>query len=339
MFDNPIYNYPIDLLLEHLGCKEEGKGMYYSPLRNETTPSLHVNKRDNVWYDHGAGIGGTNVQLIMAVKKCSKEEAESYIKTLDPAAASRTESISKPESAPTTEIIKVKPICSYYLKKYLEERKIPISIADKYCKEVILRNHVKGKDYTTLGFENNAGGYNLSAPYGFKSCSKGGITTIDTEGKRTVMPSTRGVAIFEGSFDFLSWQVLQNSKTPTTDILVLNSVNNLDKATGYLNLHESFICFLDNDFAGRKCLEDIHFFVVDGEHSRTSYFAQDGNLVVGHTNRYNGAFLEVGTQLLADEIFGFALGESADLQAAQHREVDGTLVAHQVLLKGGLSVQ
>lgn len=58
--------------------------MYYSPLRNETTPSLHVNKRDNVWYDHGAGIGGTNVQLIMAVKKCSKEEAESYIKTLDP---------------------------------------------------------------------------------------------------------------------------------------------------------------------------------------------------------------------------------------------------------------
>ena len=44
MFDNPIYNYPIDLLLEHLGCKEEGKGMYYSPLRNETTPSLHVNK-------------------------------------------------------------------------------------------------------------------------------------------------------------------------------------------------------------------------------------------------------------------------------------------------------
>ena len=85
MFDNPIYNYPLDLLLEHLGCKEEGKGMYYSPLRNETTPSLHVNKRDNVWYDHGAGIGGTNVQLIMAVKKCSKEEAESYIKTLDPA--------------------------------------------------------------------------------------------------------------------------------------------------------------------------------------------------------------------------------------------------------------
>ena len=222
MFDNPIYNYPIDLLLEHLGCKEEGKGMYYSPLRNETTPSLHVNKRDNVWYDHGAGIGGTNVQLIMGVKKCSKEEAESYIKTLDPVGASRTESISKPESTPTTEIIKVKPICSYYLKKYLEERKIPISIADKYCKEVILRNHVKGKDYTTLGFENNAGGYNLSAPYGFKSCSKGGITTIDTEGKRTVMPSTRGVAIFEGSFDFLSWQVLQNSKTPTTDILVLN---------------------------------------------------------------------------------------------------------------------
>ena len=75
----------------------------------------------------------------------------------------------------------------------------------------------------------------------------GNSPLINTEGKRTVMPSTRAVSIFEGSFDFLSWQVLQNSKTPTTDILVLNSVNNLDKATGYLNLHENFICFLDND--------------------------------------------------------------------------------------------
>ena len=85
----------------------------------------------------------------------------------------------------------------------------------------------------------------------------GNSPLINTEGKRTVMPSTRAVSIFEGSFDFLSWQVLQNAKTPTTDILVLNSVNNLDNATGYLNLHESFICFLDNDLAGRKCLEDI----------------------------------------------------------------------------------
>ena len=70
------------------------------------------------------------------------------------------------------------------------------------------------------------------------------------------MPSTRAVSIFEGSFDFLSWQVLQNAKTPTTDVLVLNSVNNLDKATGYLRLHDSYICFLD-DQAGHKCLEEI----------------------------------------------------------------------------------
>lgn len=256
MFGNPIYNYPIEAILEDWGCKEEGKGMYFSPLRDEASPSLHVNKRDNVWYDHGAGIGGTNVQLIMAVKGCSTEEAEEYIRSLDPSLANKRETPGHKSKA-TTEIIKVKPIWSYYLKRYLEERKIPIKIAEKYCKEVIIRNHVKGKDYTTLGFENNSGGYNLSAPYGFKSCSKGGITTIDTEGKRTVVPSTQAVSIFEGSFDFLSWQVLQNSKTPTTDTLVLNSVNNLDKATGYLRLHDSFICFLDNDQAGRKCLEDI----------------------------------------------------------------------------------
>jgi hypothetical protein len=279
MFDNPIYNYSIEAILAYFGCREDGKGMFFSPLREETTPSLHVNKRDNVWYDHGAGIGGTNVQLVMSVKKCSKEEAEKFIKTLDPLLASIPQNVSKSANPPTTEIIKVRPICSYYLKKYLEERKIPISIADKYCKEIIIRNHVKGKDYTTLGFENNSGGYNLSAPYGFKSCSKGGITTIDTEGNRTVMPSTRAVSIFEGSFDFLSWQVLQNAKTPTTDILVLNSVNNLDKATGYLRLHDSYICFLDNDQAGRKCLEEIRKTFSDKEvKDMSSLYAQHKDL-------------------------------------------------------------
>ena len=175
MFDNPIYNYPIEALLSHFGSREESKGMFYSPLREETSASLHVNRKDNVWFDHGAGIGGTNVQLVMAVRKCSTEEAEQFIKSLDPALAAKTEAITKARSLPTTEIIKVKPIWSYYLKRYLEERKIPINIADRYCKEVIIRNHVKGKDYTTLGFENNSGGYNLSAPYGFKSCSKGAL--------------------------------------------------------------------------------------------------------------------------------------------------------------------
>ena len=74
MFDNPIYNYPIEAILAHFGCREDGKGMFFSPLREETTPSLHVNKRDNVWYDHGAGIGGTNVQLVMSVKNTAIEK-------------------------------------------------------------------------------------------------------------------------------------------------------------------------------------------------------------------------------------------------------------------------
>ena len=71
------------------------------------------------------------------------------------------------------------------------------------------------------------------------------------------MPSTPSVLVFEGFFDFLSWQVLQSSKTPSCDVVVLNSVNNLGRATDYLKLHDKIICFLDNDIAGQKAFASI----------------------------------------------------------------------------------
>lgn len=61
--------------------------------------------------------------------------------------------------------------------------------------------------------------------------------------------------MFEGFFDFLSWMVMQNTKTPTCDIVVLNSVTNLDRALDYLKAHKSVIAFTDRDDAGRLCME------------------------------------------------------------------------------------
>ena len=65
------------------------------------------------------------------------------------------------------------------------------------------------------------------------------------------------MAIFEGFFDFLSWQVMQSSKTPSCDVVVLNSVNNLGKALAYIDAHDKVQCFLDNDPAGKRCLQEV----------------------------------------------------------------------------------
>ena len=154
---------------------------------------------------------------------------------------------------PKSEIKAVSEIRSDYLINYLQKRKIPLELARQYCKEVIVRNPQKGMNFTLLGFPNNMGGYALNAPTGFKSTTKAAVTTINTEGKMSVTPSSKSVAVFEGFFDFLSWQMMQGSKTPSCDIVVLNSVNNLQKATAFIGAHEKITGFLDNDEAGQKC--------------------------------------------------------------------------------------
>lgn len=249
MFDKELYNYPIEKVLEALGARKgPGKDMWFSPFREETRASLHIDKEKNLWNDFGLGQGGSIVQLVMLARRCNCRDAEAFIASLSPCI------YEKPEpSAPKSEIKAVSEIRSDYLINYLQKRKIPLELARQYCKEVIVRNPQKGMNFTLLGFPNNMGGYALNAPTGFKSTTKAAVTTINTEGKMSVTPSSKSVAVFEGFFDFLSWQMMQGSKTPSCDIVVLNSVNNLQKATAFIGAHEKITGFLDNDEAGQKC--------------------------------------------------------------------------------------
>ncbi len=241
MFDKELYNYPIEKVLEALGARKgPGKDMWFSPFREETRASLHIDKEKNLWNDFGLGQGGSIVQLVMLARRCNCRDAEAFIASLSPCM------YEKPEpSAPKSEIKAVSEIRSDYLINYLQKRKIPLELARQYCKEVIVRNPQKGMNFTLLGFPNNMGGYALNAPTGFKSTTKAAVTTINTEGKMSVTPSYKSVA--------LSWQMMQGSKTPSCDIVVLNSVNNLQKATAFIGAHEKITGFLDNDEAGQKC--------------------------------------------------------------------------------------
>ena len=249
MFDKELYNYPIEKVLEALGARKgPGKDMWFSPFRDETRASLHINKEKNLWNDFGLGQGGSIVQLVMLTKRCSCREAEAFITALAPCKYERPE-----PAAPKSEIKTVRDIRSDYLVNYLQKRKIPLELARQYLKEVIVRNPQKGMNFTLLGFPNNMGGYALNAPSGFKSTTKAAVTTINTEGKMSVTPSAKSVAVFEGFFDFLSWQVMQSNKTPSCDVVVLNSVNNLQKATAFIGAHDKIMGFLDNDEAGQKC--------------------------------------------------------------------------------------
>lgn len=257
MFTQVELNIPIEKVAEALSLRAgRAKDMFFSPMREENQASLHIDRAKNVWYDHGSGIGGTVAQLVMLARHCDKHSAYEFLRSLDPSIVQAAQQIPVAQKAPN-EIKSVRDISCYYLKKYLGERKIPLDLARQYCKEVTIHSPEKGMNYTLVGFPNNSGAWALSSPSGFKSTTKADITTINMEGKVDAKPSSGTVAVFEGFFDFLSWQVLQSSKLPFCDIVVLNSVNNIEKARDYIAAHNKANCFLDNDAAGEKCYQRV----------------------------------------------------------------------------------
>jgi hypothetical protein len=149
---------------------------------------------------------------------------------------------------PSIRIQNIIPITNPKLIAWVKERKIDLNLANLYCREIHYQTN--GKNYFSIGFRNEKGGYELSSPPDFKGCiSPKDITTI-RNGSNTCL-------VFEGFWDFLSYLTLQKIEKSKHDIAVLNSVANVQKAMDFLKLHQEIYTYLDNDEAGRKATELI----------------------------------------------------------------------------------
>ena len=72
--------------------------------------------------------------------------------------------------------IKVQSLTNPYLLRYIAERGIPLSIANRFCSEIRYNN--TNRTYYAIGFANDAGGWEIRSPY-FKGCiAPKAITTI-----------------------------------------------------------------------------------------------------------------------------------------------------------------
>ena len=127
--------------------------------------------------------------------------------------------------------------------RYLKERRIPLDIADTFCKEV--RYNLNQKEYYGIGFRNDGGGYEIRNPYFKTSSSPKGITTIQNNAQQVI--------VFEGFFDFLSFMSLYKNQDPTDrDFVILNSVSFFEKARPFMEKHLSIKLYLDRDETGNK---------------------------------------------------------------------------------------
>lgn len=218
-------------------------GFYLSPLRSEHTPSFKVDYAQNLWYDHGTGEGGSIIDLIMRLERCSFAKA---VQSLGSDERIPIATIA-PASVPALRILSDMPLQHPALLGYLKERGIDLAIAAEHCREV--RYAVGDKIYFAIGFRNDAGGWELRSERFKGSSTPKNITTIDN-GSGTIM-------VFEGFMDFLSYLTLKENAHPTCDVVVLNSVVNLPKALPFLQRHAVIHTFLDNDAVGRKATAAI----------------------------------------------------------------------------------
>lgn len=249
-----IKNISIRVFLAEQGIlpkhERAGYGMYLSPLRNESTPSFKVDYNQNLWYDFGTGEGGSIIDLVAKMERCSVAEAirrleNDTISGATPLYVEREHCVIPNKSQ--IEVISVGELNHTALVGYLRDRNIELATARKYCNEV--RYKIGSNEYFAIGFKNDAGGWELRNEYFKGSSTPKNITTISNDSD-TVM-------VFEGFIDFLSYLSLKGNPSPTIDTTVLNSVANLQKAIPFLQSHRTVHAFLDNDDAGRKSLVNL----------------------------------------------------------------------------------
>ena len=241
--------------------------MYYSPFREERTPSFHISTEQNVWYDFGTSEGGGVLDLVRRLRRCSWEEAYDFLATIDrtivPDDGVTVRKERKDKGGAVT-IMSTSRSFRPSLLSYAEGRGIPGEILRRYCHEVTYSiEGMPGRTFYAIGFRNSAGGYALRNSR-YKMCSSSAATYLSPTGGQTAEPQSQNVMVFEGFFDFLSYMVLSGRQEPGYDICVLNSVANLEKTLGWLYAHRSVVTFLDNDDAGRRATILISDNIPDG---------------------------------------------------------------------------
>lgn len=138
-----------------------------SPFRqHEKTPSFHISKnyKYDIWFDHGNGLGGKIVDFYLhylqtdlrGVLKFFNENSFSFRQL------NHLNSL-KQYYRPEYEIVELKDIVSFPLIQYLEGRNLPLTVVNRYCREI--HYILNQKKYYAIAFPNMENGFELRNKY------------------------------------------------------------------------------------------------------------------------------------------------------------------------------
>lgn len=225
--------------------KRRGKCLFYRAFwRGGDNPeNVKVETEKNVWYDYGAGEGGSIIDLVARVENISTTEA---IRKLNGGIQDFKKYVCPLATMKDTEtgivVIEIKDLFYYPIKAYAKERGISEGVASKYCKEIHYKYGKDGKECFGLAFPTISGGY-IIRNRAVKNCTAQDISIISVPGSSSYM-------VFEGFFDFLSYVEMYGK--PKVNAIVLNSVVNIKKCYPYFDKADKVYLLLDNDNKGEE---------------------------------------------------------------------------------------
>lgn len=222
--------------------------VFYSPFREERTPSFSVDTKQNLWSDLGQAEkykkGDSSVGFIMLYQQLTFPAAVEWLLTFK-GEVNVNHYLKAPEKQKQLELLSVKSITDLQLVHYAESRGITMHVLHQYCHEIIYRHIKSDMIYKAIGFQNDSQGYELryrgkEDSNGFKGCLGKKDITFFNHGKTDIL-------VFEGFFNFLSFVEL-NIKAFEANFLILNSLSLLNRFD--FSPYKTIYSYLDNDKPG-----------------------------------------------------------------------------------------
>ncbi|WP_337045433.1 toprim domain-containing protein [Emticicia sp. 17c] len=250
---------PLTSIMQSIGHELQHQSgnelLYYSPFRDERTPSFSIDVNKNLWSDFGNSKkyekGDSPIGFVMLYHKLTFPAAVEWLLRFDGCVKTATYMVTH-EKEQALKVLAIKQITNPKLIQYAESRSISYTVLSKYCKEVIYKHTASNRIYTAIGFKNNADGYELRFKgkdngKDFKAClGKKDITFIDN--------FQSDLLVFEGFFDFLSFIELDVYNFQA-NYLILNSIALLNRFD--FTPVNAIYSYLDNDKGGRNTYDKI----------------------------------------------------------------------------------
>ena len=179
--------------------------------------------------------------------KCTVQEALNFLNNDLSSFSFHQQRFFKTIENETITIKRIKDISHPALIKYLVRRKIPVTKAGAYCKEVWFQR--KYKNYFAIGLQNKQGGWELRNEFFKASGSPKSYTYIENNKDQLI--------ILEGMFDLLSIATMDNELVQNSDIIILNSLAFATQIEPRIPNYEKIVLMLDNDPSGKKAAQQL----------------------------------------------------------------------------------